>query len=434
MTARTFFRSVPRGAWFTTGVAAVAAVGLSVWAFGFAIPSQADAAQTVTRTATAALRTMEKTVSTTGTVTPAIEDSVSFAVSGTVTAVKVAAGDTVKKGQTLATVDTLQLKADLLQAKADLAEAKATLASAEDAADGTSAATAQVSAAEAAVKVAKASVSDAEDAMDDATLVAPDAGLVSAVDIAVGDKISSGSSGGSSSGTGGTSGGTGGSSAGGQGAASTSASSSSSSSSSAAFTIVSTDSWAVDVSVGETDIANVTKGDQVELSTDDGTAYYGTVSEVGLLPSTTSGSAEYPVTIAITGKGKGLFDGVSVDISIVYERRTDVLAVPSMAVTTADGTSTVTVVASDGTQKKTTVKTGDTADDYTEITSGLSEGDSVLVASFTPRGASGDSGTQNSQNGTGRFPGGGEMPSGGFPGGSTGGQGGGFPGGQGGNQ
>lgn len=246
--------------------------------------------------------------------------------------------------------------------------------------------------------------------MDEATLVAPEAGLVTAVGVAVGDKVSAAdSSGGADSSAS--------SGASGMPSASSSSSASSSDSSSAAFTIVSTDSWTVDVSVGETDIDNVAKGEQVELTTDDGNQYFGTVSDVGLVPSTTSGSAQYPVGIAITGKGTGLFDGVSVDASIVYERRTDVLAVPSMAVSTSEGKSTVTVVDDDGEQSVTEVTVGETSGQYTEIKSGIDEGTTVLVATFTPSATDG-----SSERGGGQFPNGGDFPSGDFPSGD-------FPGG-----
>src|SRR5690606_25870696 len=147
---------------------------------------------------------------------------------------------------------------------------------------------------------------------------------------------------------------------------------------------VSTDSWSMSVSVGETDIAQIAEGQQVELTDDDGGEYFGVVSEVGLLPSTSSGSAQYPVTIAITGDGEGLFDGVSLTGSIVYERRTDVVGVPSAAVTTTDGVSTVTVIAEDGSQAEVEVEVGETSGDYTEILSGIAEGDEILLASFTP--------------------------------------------------
>ena len=404
-----------RRAWIIIGAAFIVAAAVTVWIAGFIIPSQSQT-QTVTRTSTASLETMQKTVTASGTVTPAVKEDVSFAVSGVVTGVAVKAGDTVQKGAVLATVDTLQLDADLLSAKASLAEAQASLASAKSRSDGSTAATARISAAAAAVEVQQSQVTDAEAALSDATLVAPAAGLVTSVGIAVGDRIS-GASGGSSSATPASASGSSDGASGASGASTTS--------SSAAITLVSTDSWSVDVTVGETDIANVKTGLQVELTPTDGTKLYGTVTEVGLVPSATSGSAQYPVTIAVTGKGEGLFDGVTVDAAIVYERRTDVLTVPSAAVTTTDGTSTVTVVAKDGTQKKTTVKVGETTGALTEITSGIEEGDSVLVATFTP--GQGNS-TRTGQN-QGQFPGGGQLPdgfqppSGGFPGGNgTGGR------------
>jgi membrane fusion protein, macrolide-specific efflux system len=184
---------------------------------------------------------------------------------------------------------------------------------------------------------------------------------------------------------------------------------------------VSTDSWQVSLSVSETEVSEIAAGDQVELATDDGTSFFGTVSSIGLLPSTTSGAATYPVVVAVTGSPEGLFDGISVTADIVYERRADVLTVPANAVTTGtDGTSTVTVVADDGTTTETTVEVGETSGSLVEITSGLAEGDMVQITVFTP-GSTGTDGGTGGQSGTGgqtgTFPGGG---SGTFPGGGTG--------------
>jgi macrolide-specific efflux system membrane fusion protein len=66
-----------------------------------------------------------------------------------------------------------------------------------------------------------------------------------------------------------------------------------------------------------------------------------------------------------------------------------------MAVSTVDGQTVVTKVEADGTQVETPVTTGETADDLTEITDGLTEGDSVVLAVFTPR-ATQDGGGQQS--------------------------------------
>lgn len=400
--------------WLIAALAAVVVVGGgTTWAVLASNSSATAQGATASATASvaASLETLEKTIDTSGTLAPSVDEDVDFAVAGTVTAVSVQAGSTVAAGDVLATVDSLTVQADLLAAQATLAKAQATLASAEADDDGTDASATQIAADAAAVAVAQAAADDAASAVGDTTLVAPVAGLVTAVNLEVGDAVSGSGSGSSSSGTGTGSTGTGtgsGSSSTGTGTTST-----------AAFTIVGTDSWLVALSVGETDVASVTVGDQVELSTDDGTAFFGTVSEVGMLPSTTSGAAAYPVTVAVTGSPEGLFDGVSVTASIVYERRTDVLTVPSGAVTTdADGASTVTLVDAQGTETTKTVTVGETVGTLTEITDGLAEGDLVQVTMFTPgagdgTGSSGSGGTGTSeQGGTVPFPGGGTLPEG----------------------
>ncbi len=65
--------------------------------------------------------TMEQTVASSGTIEPASQASLNFAVSGTVTAVNVAAGQTVTAGQVLATVGTTALQDQLDAAQAQLA-------------------------------------------------------------------------------------------------------------------------------------------------------------------------------------------------------------------------------------------------------------------------------------------------------------------------
>ncbi|MDF9877292.1 multidrug efflux pump subunit AcrA (membrane-fusion protein) [Cellulosimicrobium cellulans] len=351
---------------------------------------EAGAAQPVTAEATTA--TFEQTVTTTGTLTPSVQEDVSFAAAGTVLTVEVAAGDTVEAGQTLATIDTLQLDAALAQADADLAQAQADLADAQESDDGSDAAGAAVEARESAVAVAQQASDDAAAAMADATLTAPAAGLVTSVGVAVGDTV--GSTGSSASTGSGSPGGTGtvpGASTGGSGS-----SASSGSSDTAAFTIVGTDAWTVDVSVGEADVTAIETGDQVEMTSDDLTdTVFGTVSEIGRLPSTTQGAVAYPVSVTVTGSPEGLYDGVSVDVSIVTERRTDVLSVPAAAVSTNDdGASVVTLVADDGSTSEQVVETGETSGQSVEIVSGLTEGDTVQYTAFTPGAGRGQVGEQ----------------------------------------
>jgi macrolide-specific efflux system membrane fusion protein len=277
------------------------------------------------------------------------------------------------------------LKADLLDAQVTLADAKARLSDESDTST-------ELAANKAAVEVAQAAVKDAKAALKGAVLHAPVAGVVTSIGVEVGDNVDA-------------------SAPGGDGTTAT-----------AAFHIVGVDAWEVSVSLGEADLAMIEKDDQVELTTDDGTEFFGTVSTIGLLPDTSSGASAYPVTIAVTGTADGLFDGVSVTADIIYERRTDVLTVPSAAVTTtSDGTTTVTVIDADGAKTETTVTVGESAGGLTEIIDGIAEGDEVLVASFTP--GSGNQGPNGFPT-DGQFPDGFTFPDGGQ---ITGGDGGTFP-------
>lgn len=341
------------------GMAVLAVAGAGLW--WFVLRDDAAAAQpgVTTQAVAASLTTLEKSVSASGTIEPTVYEEVSFDATGTVTAVAVAEGQTVTAGQTLATIDTLTLNASLLEAKATLAAAEARLASAQDDNDGSDAAETQVDAAAAQVEVAQAAVDQAATAMADATLVAPVAGLVTDVNLTVGEAVGGG---------------------GGADPAASSAAAASTTASTAQVVIVGTDSWTVDVTVDDSEVALIAVGDQAELTLEDATdTVFGVVSEIGLISTSTGGVAAFPVSIEITGQPDGVYDGVDADVSIVYERRTDVLTVPSAAVRTVDGESVVTQAGDDGGEVTTPVTVGETVGDLTEITAGLAEGDEVLV-------------------------------------------------------
>lgn len=392
---------VRKRTWIIMGVVAALVVGGGSAAAVWATTRQSGEAAPVTQVSSASLEVMEKTISANGTLSPTIQEDVGFIASGTVTTVYVEAGDTVKKGDKLAKVDSLQVDANLLQARADLADAEAQLASAQEDGDGSAASDARIAARESAVTVASRSVSDAEEALDGITLRAPVAGLVTSVNLEVGDAIAGSSGSSSSSGTGSAT--PGGSTGDSQGMGGSSSTASTSDASATQFTIVGTDSWSVSVSLSETEIGLIDVDDQVELETGDGLKIFGVVREIGRLPSTSSGSAAFPVAIDITGDTDGLFDGTSVTATIIYERRPEVLTVPSAAVTTSeDGTTTVTKVGVDGTETEQVVTVGEVSGNLTEITEGLEEGDQVLVVVFTPgEGTSGgeDAGTMGFENG-----------------------------------
>jgi multidrug efflux pump subunit AcrA (membrane-fusion protein) len=415
--------------WIITAVVVVVVAAAAVWWFGFAHKTNADAAPASSTTLTVSTRTLQQSVSGTGTLSPTVDQQVNFVASGTVTAVSVQAGQTVKAGDTLATITSTQADADLAQAQATLASDQAKLASDQAASTGSSTDVAQIGADQAAVSVAQAAVTSAQNEVNGTTLTAPVAGLVTAVNVAVGDAVtgsssssgssSSGSSSGGSSESSGSSSSRSGSAA--SGAGSSSGSSSGSSGSSGAFEITGTDSWTTQISVAAAQVKNLKAGDQVTLSTTENPSFFGTVSSIGLLPSTTSGAATYPVDVQVTGTPQNLYDGVSVTADVIYKKVADAVAVPSLAVTQVDGKSTVTKLAG-GKQVQQAVTTGIQEGQYIQITDGLKSGDQIVLklAQRLPGGTGGTSGTGGSGTGGTRGGFGGGGFGGGFGGGGTG--------------
>lgn len=386
-------------------IAVVALLGIGLTAFLLLRPQGNAEAQNRSRTFTAQAEksTQTQTVGLTGTLAPQTQANLNFPVAGTVTKVYVAAGDTVKKGDRLARVDDTELQNALKLTKANLATAEANLDDTDD--DGSSAA---IASAKAQVRSAKAAVTSAEDDLDNAVLRSTIDGTVASVDLSVGDTVSSGSS--SASGGSSTQGG------------------STSTTSSAHVVVISTDAWRLDGTVGSSDLGSLKPGQQVSVIPDGATdPIDATVASIGIVATSSSdGSATFPVVIDLDGTHPDLFSGTTASATITIAEYTDVLTVPTLAVTTADGKSVVTKVNGEQTSQ-VEVTLGRVFGESTEITAGLDEGDTVQISFAVPEStdSTGEEGGMG-----GGFPGG---DGGGFPGGGGAPpDGGGFPGGNGG--
>ena len=105
----------------STIVGVMAALVLVVGGVGAWAVNRSSASDAATPTlVSATTSTIRQSVSATGTIQPANQANLSFAVSGTVTAVPVAVGDQVKVGTTLATVDSSSLKTAVTLAQANV--------------------------------------------------------------------------------------------------------------------------------------------------------------------------------------------------------------------------------------------------------------------------------------------------------------------------
>jgi macrolide-specific efflux system membrane fusion protein len=93
----------------------------------------------------------------------------------------------------------------------------------------------------------------------------------------------------------------------------------------------------------------------------------------------TNNVVEYGVTVRLTGDVSTAKLGQSADISITTGVKTGVVRAPSSALTTIGSTTTATVKNKDGSTRVVRVQTGLVGDTQTEIVSGLSAGDVLVV-------------------------------------------------------
>jgi membrane fusion protein, macrolide-specific efflux system len=427
----------------------VAVLGLGGW-WGLRSDDGADSstAGAADQVVEATTGPMALTVSAEGTVAAAETDDLSFTSAGTVTAVNVSAGDVVQAGQVLATIDSAELEAAVADAEADVADAEAALADDE----GAGASDEQIDADQSRLTSAQDALASTQEQLAGAQLVASFDGTVASVDITVGEELASGGAGGtaltgSDTGTG--------QSAGTIGESDTQGLPTSTDQETSAtphIQVVSAGRFTVELGFDDTDIEQLDVGQTatVSLSTGSSTTGFGPpgggafpgggsapggggfpgggtfpgggepsaqgdggsgedeapteagavpggaeaageVTEVGAMADASSGVASYPVTVAFTDDSGDYNVGATVMVEITYDEREDVVQVPAMAVTTADGTSTVTVRSDDGDEDRA-VDTGLTSGSMVEITSGLEAGEQVVVTVPGARGGGGPDG------------------------------------------
>ncbi|HEV7536599.1 MAG TPA: biotin/lipoyl-binding protein [Acidimicrobiia bacterium] len=369
----------------------VSVLGAGTLAYGSLAPSNGSS-QSTTRLVSASLGSVETTVSSTGTLAPATSLDLNFVNAGTLTAVSVKAGDPVTVGQVLARIDDAAAKADLGTAKANLLAAQAKLASARAGTTTTVVATpvvdpVAVAQAKAALDQAQLTVDDDQKALDATTLTAPVAGKIAALNFAVGQKVSGGGTAASSSSS----------------SAGSSSSSSSSGSSKAFATLVDPTTMVVAVSWPESDAAKISVGQSATITVASlGTPVTGTVTALDTTSTVVSNVVTYAGTVTLDQVPDGLKSGMTATVNVVTASRSGVIAIPSAAITTKGGTSTVTVSQS-GQSTSRTVTLGLKGDGTTEIASGLSAGDQVVMAvgTVSATAASSSSGSTSSRTGTG---------------------------------
>ena len=203
-----------------------------------------------------------------------------------------------------------------------------------------------------AVQNAQLSLQSAQEALDSYTITSPISGTVIEKNLKAGDQLNGGDSG-------------------------------------AMAVIYDLSQLELQMDVSELDIGQIQPGQTVEITAEalPGQTFTGVVEKVSVNGTTTDGFTTYPVTILLSEYGD-LNPGMNVSAHIIVERAENALCVPAEAVN-SDGTVLVAgegAFAEDGVTiadpskiESRPVTLGRGSQDFVEITSGLEEGETVLL-------------------------------------------------------
>lgn len=256
-----------------------------------------------------------------GTLSPQLRQTITSAASGEITNLNVSVGSRVSAGAVLATIGGESAENSLADAAL-------------------------------AVQNAQLSLQSAQQALDSYTITSPISGTVIEKNLKTGDQLNGGDSG-------------------------------------AMAVIFDLSQLELQMDVSELDIGQIQPGQTVAITAEalPGQTFTGVVEKVSVNGTTTDGFTTYPVTILLSEYGD-LNPGMNVSADIIVERAENALCVPAEAVN-SDGTVLVAgegAFAEDGVTiadpskiESRPVALGRGDQDYVEITSGLEEGETVLV-------------------------------------------------------
>ncbi len=213
---------------------------------------------------------------------------------------------------------------------------------------------------ELAVKQRENALLDAKEALDNYYLRAPFAGVVANLNVKIGETVSQGTAAG----------------------------------------ILITAEKLAEVSLNEVDVAKVKTGENATLAFDafPDLKIAGKVAEIDTVGTVSQGVVTYNVKIAFQTQDERVKPSMTVSAEIITDRKENVLLVPNAAVKYQGNSRYVEVAGvASGEPARRTVETGLSNDEFTEIISGLEEGEKVVVGSGTTANANGTSGAAGTQ-------------------------------------
>lgn len=140
----------------------------------------------------------------------------------------------------------------------------------------------------------------------------------------------------------------------------------------------------VSISLTEIDVPKITIGDKATVTLDayPDKTFTGIVVSIDTVGSVTSGVTTYPTVIKLDTDTTTILPNMAVSANIITARKNDILMVPISAVQQNTDGSYYVQVMKNNKVNEIVVETGLSSDTQTEIISGLSEGDVVVIATI----------------------------------------------------
>ena len=156
--------------------------------------------------------------------------------------------------------------------------------------------------------------------------------------------------------------------------------------------------------ISEIDVSKVKPGQKATIELDSITdkTFTGKVLTVDRIGTVTSGVTNYPVVIKLDTETPEILPNMAATANIILETKDNVLLVPSSAIQ-RQGDQNVVRVMKGKKEQTVSVEIGLTSDTQTEILSGLSEGDEVVVSTLTSGGGQREGGSVFGGGGAGRM-------------------------------
>jgi macrolide-specific efflux system membrane fusion protein len=342
----------------SSAIALVAIAGVAITTLG----DSKEKGATALATATVEKRDMGSVVQATGIIKPKVgaEVKVGARITGKVERLYANIGDRVKSGQVLVQLEQDDLKARVDQAQASYDEAQAILEKAKSDLNRDRELAKQGYLSEQALDnlqnghdIAKARLAKAKADLDYArtqlsyaTIKAPISGTIASVTTQAGETVAAGLN------------------------------------APTFITIIDLGKLEVNAYVDETDIGKIGVGQEALFTVDTfpDKDFTGKVTAIYPRAVLQENVVNYITLIGISNTEGKLKPDMTANVTITLKKKTGVLAVPGASVMREGGKKFVQVMAQNGTQEKREVRTGWKDGSYLEITSGLKEGDVVVIS------------------------------------------------------